>query len=81
MMCAAFLPAMIAGAGLSAQGTAALSKERNLANVASAANSMRYGPTMAVMNDGLTPTDTLPWRPRSNRGRQRPATAGNGPMG
>jgi DUF1680 family protein len=75
MMCAAFLPAMIAGAGLSAQGTAALSKERNLANVASAANSMRYGPTMAVMNDGLTPTDTLPWRPRSNRGRQRPATA------
>ena len=74
-MGAAFLPALLAGGSLAAQQATFTGQERNLANVATPGTSLRYGPSIAVMNDGLTPTDTLPWRPRQGRGRQRPATA------
>jgi DUF1680 family protein len=66
---------ILAGTGrLVAQNGVTGKPGRNLANVATATNSSRFGPSFSVLNDGLTPTDTLPFRPRANR-RQRPATA------
>ncbi|MFA6128929.1 MAG: beta-L-arabinofuranosidase domain-containing protein [Bacteroidales bacterium] len=63
------------GVNLNAQDVQFTQSKRNLSKVATPTNSSRYGPSLAIMNDGQTPTDTLPWRPRSNRNRQRPATA------
>ncbi len=51
------------------------SGERNLAKIATSDGSMTFGNWIAAMNDGLTPTDTLPFRPRSGRGPRRPAQA------
>jgi len=47
--------------------------EKNLANIAEPSGSMRYGPWLEALNDGLTPTDSLAWRPRM-RGRRGPAS-------
>lgn len=50
--------------------------KKNLANVATGSTSSHDGPSLAVLNDGKTPTDTLPYWPSSNpRNRQRPTTA------
>lgn len=49
--------------------------QRNLAHVATPSTSSPYGPVLAIMNDEQMPTDTLPWRPRQGRGRQRQAIA------
>jgi len=71
--CASILLVLAGSASLNAQSG---DLKRNLSNVATATNSMRWGPSLAVMNDGLTPTDTLPWKPRPNTsGRKRPLTA------
>ncbi|MDD4645418.1 MAG: glycoside hydrolase family 127 protein [Bacteroidales bacterium] len=71
--CASILLALAGSAGLNAQSG---DLKRNLSKVATATNSMRWGPSLAVVNDGLTPTDTLPWKPRpNNSGRRRPMTA------
>ncbi len=72
---AAILLALAGGNDLVAQNNQPDPVKRNLANVATANTSSQYGPAMAIMNDAKTPTDTLPWRPRPNRGRQRPMTA------
>ena len=47
--------------------------ERNLAFLATPSGSSNFGPWIDGLNDGLTPTDSLGWRPRGNR-RPRPAT-------
>jgi uncharacterized protein len=73
--CLAVTVAITGSVNLVAQSTDFTGSKRNLAKVATASNSLRFGPSLAVMNDDLTPTDTLPWRPRANRNRQRPATA------
>lgn len=46
-------------------------EDQNLANLSTPSGSMNYGPWIAALNDGETPTDSLGWRPRGNR-RQRP---------
>ena len=75
IVCIALVLAFAGVLNLVAQDVSFTRSERNLANVATASNSSRFGPGMAVMNDGKTPADTLPFRPRSNRNRPRPATA------
>lgn len=47
--------------------------ERNLAKIAVPNGSMSYGNWISAMNDGQTPTDTLPFRPRQGRRPGRPA--------
>ena len=49
-----------------------VSGERNLSVIANPSASMNWGNWAAGMNDGLTPTDTLPWRPQARRGPRRP---------
>jgi len=73
-ICAALILVGTGSVTLVAQNHETGHSKKNLAHVATATNSVRFGPSLAIMNDGLTPTDTLPWRPRPNRGRQRPAT-------
>ncbi|MBN2698426.1 MAG: glycoside hydrolase family 127 protein [Bacteroidales bacterium] len=51
------------------QGPSGTQEEKNLANIAVPSGSMRYGPWMEALNDGLTPTDSITWRPRSSRRR------------
>ncbi len=46
--------------------------KHNLAVVATPSGSMSWGNWSQAMNDGLTPTDTLPFRPRQGRGPRRP---------
>jgi len=41
---------------------------KNLAKIADASGSLRWGPWMEALNDGLTPTDSLGFRPRPGRG-------------
>lgn len=43
--------------------------EKNLAIIAEPAGSMLYGPWIQGLNDSLTPTDSIRWRPRSRRRR------------
>jgi len=47
--------------------------ERNLAKIATPNGSNSFGNWIMSMNDGLTPTDTLPFRPRQGRRPGRPA--------
>ncbi len=70
--CAASLMLLAAGQTLLATPPQQNAAKRNLAHVATVSTSTQYGPSMAVLNDELTPTDTLPWRPRSNSRRPRP---------
>lgn len=49
-----------------------LSGEKNLSVIATPSASMNWGNWASGMNDGLTPTDTLPWRPQARRGPRRP---------
>ncbi len=44
--------------------------KKNLAVIAEPAGSFRYGNNAAALNDGLTPTDSITWRPRRDRRRQ-----------
>ncbi len=45
---------------------------RNLAGVATPSGSVAWGQWIETLNDGETPADSLPWRPRGRRWRQRP---------
>jgi DUF1680 family protein len=44
--------------------------DKNLALVASPSGSVPWGPWVAALNDGLTPADSIQWRPRRRRGPQ-----------
>lgn len=76
------LPAILAAfIGLSAciwigcRSLQTVTGEHNLARIATPSGSMSFGNWVAAMNDGLTPTDTLPFRPRQGRRPGRPAQA------
>ena len=73
-ICATLILAFAGVSKITAQQATFTDAKRNLSHMATASTSSRYG-SFAVMNDDLTPTDTLPWRQPRNRGRQRPATA------
>ncbi len=66
---------LIAASGsvwMSCRSVKSLSGEQNLSVIATPAASLNWGNWAAGMNDGLTPTDTLPWRPQARRGPRRP---------
>ena len=73
-ICATLILTYTGVSNLTAQQATFTDAKRNLSHMATASTSSRFG-SFAVMNDDLTPTDTLPWRQPRNRGRQRPATA------
>ncbi|MFH0759944.1 MAG: beta-L-arabinofuranosidase domain-containing protein [Bacteroidota bacterium] len=66
---------LIAASGsvwIGCQSLKSMSGKLNLAVIATPSASIEWGNWAAAMNDGLTPTDTLPWRPRAGRGPRRP---------
>ena len=54
------------------QGVETTDSPKNLSAVAIPSGSYRWGPWIEAMNDGLTPADSLPRRPRGRRWRQTP---------
>jgi uncharacterized protein len=52
------------------QNTKSTDSPKNLALVATSSGSVPWGPWVEALNDGLTPADSMQWRPRKRRGPQ-----------